>query len=123
MVASSEAICAYLEGKKLADLHGFADNEILGCLATTQNKRPACAAASVSAAKAALADFRSRQVKEFRGENALICTCFGVTEDRIEEAIRQYHLTSVEGIGDAIKAGTGCGSCHMLIEEMIENAK
>lgn len=41
----------------------------------------------------------------------MVCACFQVGLSAIETAIRQQALTSVEAIGAALKAGTGCGSC------------
>ena len=48
------------------------------------------------------------------------CTCFGVTEERLEGVIRGLKDPSVEAVGDVCNAGMGCGSCRMLIEEMID---
>lgn len=120
MTASAEVICEFLTGKALADLHGLANDEMLAALGIVATRRQSCVTASTSAATAAFADLRSRQIEEFRGENALICTCFGVTEERIEAAITKDHLRSVDDIGAETNAGTGCGSCRMLIQEMID---
>jgi NifU-like protein len=120
MVAAAEIVCEFLAGKGLGDLKGLTDREMLSALGTIDLDRSACVNSSISAARRAFADFRSRQIEEFRGEKALICTCFGVTEDRIEASIRESGLQTVAQVGDATNAGTGCGSCRMLIEEMLD---
>ncbi len=40
-----------------------------------------------------------------------VCACFSVGVNTLTEAIRARRLTSVEEVGVALKAGTGCGSC------------
>lgn len=120
MIASAEVICSFLDGKELADLHGLSDREMLAAFDDMAVERPACVSASISAVKAAFADFRSRQIEEFSGEKALICTCFGVTVQRIEFVINEHALDTVEQVGRATNAGTGCGSCRMLIQEIID---
>jgi NifU-like protein len=120
MVASAEVIARSLSGKALSDLHGLNEAEPRDGLPEIQIGRETCIAASFAAAKAAFADLRSRQVEEFRGEKALICTCFGVTEERIEAEISLNGLTTVDEVGVKTNAGTGCGSCRMLIEELLD---
>ncbi|MDD2878100.1 MAG: nitrate reductase [Acidiphilium sp.] len=41
----------------------------------------------------------------------IVCVCHQVTEPAIRTAIASAGLTTVEAIGMATKAGTGCGSC------------
>ncbi|WP_313350634.1 molybdopterin-dependent oxidoreductase, partial [Paracoccus sp. (in: a-proteobacteria)] len=45
-------------------------------------------------------------------EGALICACFGVGVNSIVQAIATQRLTSVEAVGQALRAGTNCGSCR-----------
>jgi len=68
----------------------------------------------------AFADFRNSQIEEFAGEKALICTCFGVSEETIESLIKENSLETVEEVTDACNAGGGCGSCQPLIQEIID---
>ena len=41
----------------------------------------------------------------------VVCACFSVGINTLVEAIQEQQLTSVEQIGEALKAGTNCGSC------------
>jgi NAD(P)H-nitrite reductase large subunit len=50
----------------------------------------------------------------------LICTCFGISEDTIQSVISETGAETVEAVGDACNAGTGCGSCRFLIQELID---
>lgn len=53
----------------------------------------------------------------------LICRCLGVSSLRITEAIRAQGLTQVAEIQQALRAGTGCYSCHPEIEELLAEAR
>ena len=46
------------------------------------------------------------------------CICQAVTCDQIDAALDDGADT-VEAVGDATGAGTGCGTCHDRIEDMI----
>jgi NAD(P)H-nitrite reductase large subunit len=50
----------------------------------------------------------------------IICNCMSVTRGEIVDAIRQNGLTTVEEVGDATNAGTGCGGCQELIQEILD---
>ncbi|HHJ14538.1 MAG TPA: nitrate reductase, partial [Gammaproteobacteria bacterium] len=41
----------------------------------------------------------------------IVCACFNVGINTLTEAIREQGLDSVEAVGEALKAGTNCGSC------------
>ncbi|MDJ0805870.1 MAG: molybdopterin-dependent oxidoreductase [Gammaproteobacteria bacterium] len=48
-----------------------------------------------------------------------ICACFGVGENHIVKAIRERGLMTKEAIGEALQAGTNCGSCLSEISQLI----
>ncbi|MER6386548.1 (2Fe-2S)-binding protein [Streptomyces sp. NPDC001250] len=49
-----------------------------------------------------------------------ICVCYEVTEDEIVGWIRRG-VTTVEGLGERCNAGRGCGDCHDMLEELLED--
>lgn len=53
---------------------------------------------------------------------AMVCSCFSVGRNTILEAIRDNALTSVEGVGRCVRAGTNCGSCQPEIRALIANS-
>ena len=57
---------------------------------------------------------------DWAGDEALICTCFFVSERTIEKEIHAGGLTTVAEVTNACNAGGGCGSCHQLIQEILE---
>lgn len=50
-----------------------------------------------------------------------VCICAAVTDDRIRSCIAQGART-VEEVGEACEAGTGCGSCHDQIDVFLAAA-
>jgi nitrite reductase (NADH) large subunit len=53
-------------------------------------------------------------------DGAQICNCNGVSKKEIVDAIVSKQLTSVSAVGEATRAGKGCGSCRGLIAQIIE---
>ena len=123
-IAAAEVLAEKICGKKLTELHGLENaelkTEIEIVLGAFPGGRTHCAEICFDALHAALNDFRSLQIEEFTGEKALICTCFGVSEEEIESVIKRNQIESVEEVTDVCNAGGGCGSCVMLIRELID---
>ncbi len=123
-IAAAEVLTENIVGRKLTELHGLNHAEFFGEIENELGRftaaRTHCAEICFDALQAALQDFRALQVEEFAGEKALICTCFGVSEDTIQTIIASDRAESVEQIGDLCNAGTGCGSCRFLIQELID---
>jgi NifU-like protein len=80
-----------------------------------------CAALCLEALRAALANYHNAALEEWAGEEALICTCFGISEKRIEEVIATRRLRTREEVTKACYAGAGCGSCRPLIEDILDD--
>jgi assimilatory nitrate reductase catalytic subunit len=49
----------------------------------------------------------------------IVCACFGVG---LGIALRSGAATSVEGIGQALRAGTNCGSCLPELKRIVADA-
>lgn len=124
LIASADVLTEKIIGKRLIELHGLdkqnLQTEIESELGTFENHRRHCLDLTLDALQNSFADFRARQIEEFAGEKALICTCFGVSEETIEHLIKEKSLETVEGITDVCNAGGGCGSCQPLIQEIID---
>ncbi len=129
MLAAADCIAQSLIKKRLIDLHGLSDadlnEQIQKKFGDIPSERRECINACIEALRAAFADFRTKQIEEFQGEKALICTCFGVTEETIESLLSESGalatgFLTVEDITLATNAGGGCGSCRMLIQEILD---
>lgn len=127
LIAAAETLAEKIRGRKLTELHGLDRAELERQIEAELDKFPAsrnhCLNLCLDALQAALADFRAALVEEFSGEKALICTCFGVSEETIERVIRQFSPETIEEITEICNAGGGCGSCQPLIEDILENAR
>ncbi len=123
-IAAADVLAEKIVGQKLTNLHGLdelkLEIEIERELGEFSAQRKHCLEICIDALYQALANFRAFQIEEFAGEKALICTCFGVSEEHIERVIAENNLQSVEEVGEICNAGTGCGSCQMLIAELLE---
>lgn len=123
-IASADVLAEKILGKKLTGLHGSEKESLQAEIETELDKFPGnrkhCMKICIEALQAALADFRAFQIGEFAGEKALICTCFGVSEEAIEKIIAENEIEMVEEVTEISNAGGGCGSCQFLIQEMID---
>ena len=124
LIASADVLTEKIIGKRLVELHGLDKQnlqlEIESALGTFEIHRRHCLDLTFDALQNSFADFRVRQIEEFSGEKALICTCFGVSEEWIEHLIKEKSLETVEEITDVCSAGGGCGSCQSLIQEILD---
>ena len=127
LIASADVLAGNITGKKLNKVHELdrqvLQTEIENALGVFSEHRKHCLETTLNALQSAFADFRIRQVEEYAGEKALICTCFGVSEETIERVIAENRAETVEQVGEICNAGTGCGSCQFLIGELIDVGK
>jgi len=81
--------------------------------------RSECAILAFEALVSAIQEYSDSIRETWEGDEALICTCFGVSERRIEEEIATRGLTTIAEVTTACNAGAGCRSCYPLIEELL----
>ena len=123
-IAAADVLAEKIVGKRLNKVHNL-DREVLqtkieDALGVLPESRRHCLDLALETLQKAFADFRVRQIEEFAGEKALICTCFGVSEETVENVIEQNALETVEAVTDVCNAGGGCGSCQPLIQEILD---
>jgi NifU-like protein len=78
-----------------------------------------CAALACEALVSAVKHYSDSVREDWTGDEALICTCFGVSERTIENEIRSRGLLTIADVTKACNAGAGCHSCYSLIEEIL----
>lgn len=122
VIAAADFLCGEILEKNLTALHGL---EVFSAGIKAEFEafppdRRHCLEICFEALSKTLADYRLAQIEEWTGEKALICTCFGISEERIEREIEENALESVEAVGETCGAGTGCGSCQPLIQEILD---
>jgi NifU-like protein len=125
MIAAADVLSETVGNSDLADLHGLKSSDLFTAIDAELDAFPVdrrqCADVCIEALRNSFADLRARRVEEFRGEKALICTCFGVSEEIIEDCIAREPEQTVDDVSAACNAGSGCGSCRMLIQEMLDS--
>jgi len=125
MLAAADVLGDLVTGQDLRQLHGLADRllheYVAGRIGTVPTGRSECIDACIGALREAFAHFRRAQIEEFRGEKALVCTCFGVTEETIDKSLQNSAVQTVEDVTSLCRAGGGCGACTMMIQEMLDN--
>ena len=78
-----------------------------------------CAGLARDALLDAIREYSNAARDDWAGDEALICTCFFVSERTIEHEIQTHGLATVAEVTRACNAGGGCGSCHQLIQEIL----
>lgn len=127
MIAGADELAQHTKGKKLTGFHGLDQQELYKAIADElgeiSDDRSKCLKICIETFSGALNDFRAYQLESFQGEKLLICTCFGVTEEEIENLIRKNKPETVDEVTKTCNAGGGCGSCRPLIQELLDTAQ
>jgi NifU-like protein len=82
--------------------------------------REHCSKLACDALLAAIREYSDAARDDWAGDEALVCTCFFVSERTIEREIETHGLQDVADVTRACNAGGGCGSCHQLIQEILD---
>ena len=114
----SEAVTGMSTAEAANDVHS---QSFVEEFAEIDDNRSACVALAGSALISALQDYSNTARDEWSGDDALICTCFFVSEQTIEREIQNRGLTTVGEVTRVCSAGGGCGSCHQLIQEILDS--
>ena len=116
LVASASRLTERVVGRTTAEAAVIAQETPVGNIANHEH----CPGLACDALLAAIREYSNAARDDWAGDEALICTCFFVSERTIERQIQQHELTTVAEVTGATNAGGGCGSCHQLIQEILE---
>jgi NifU-like protein len=81
--------------------------------------RDHCATLACETVIAAIRSYSDSARDSWSGDDALICTCFCVSEATIEAVIRDQQLRTIAEVTKACRAGGGCRSCYSLIDDIL----
>jgi NifU-like protein len=126
LIAAASVLTETIKGMTISEAARLVEdqslaNSIAEHLADVPPEKLQCVALCHEALMAALVNYHDATREEWNGEEALICTCFGVSEKAIEHAIRTRSLRTIKEVTKACNAGGGCHSCHPLIEDILED--
>lgn len=125
LVASASLLINQVIGKTTGDAASLghraeALKEKLGALPA---ERSECPALACEALVSAIRSYSDSARDEWEGDEALICTCFCVSERTIEREIQTHGLRTIAEVTAACKAGAGCRSCYPLIEDILDDCE
>ena len=123
LIAALSQLTELVKDKTTAEAASLGQDEhaLLNCFESLERDRIPCTIVARDAMLRAVRAYSDAARSEWNGDEALICTCFCISERTVEETIREHGLTSVAEVTKICYAGGGCGSCHSLIREMLES--
>jgi NifU-like protein len=122
LVASASLLIDAVIGKTTGEAAALGqDGEALETkLGELTAERSECALLACEALVAAIQNYSDLVRDDWEGDEALICTCFCVSERTIEREIQSKQLQTIAEVTAACNAGAGCRSCYPLIEDILE---
>lgn len=117
LVAAASVLTERVQGMTTAEAAGI-ESVTLSQQIGTENVQ--CVELACNALVDAIREYSDAAREDWEGDEALICTCFFVSERTIEREIQTRGLTTVAEVTRVCNAGGGCGSCHQLIQDILE---
>jgi NifU-like protein len=123
LVAACSLLTEEVKDKTTAEAAAIARSPeaIHRVLGDTSADKGRCVTLACTALLTAITHYSEATRDEWEGDEALICTCFGVSERRIEHEIETGGLRTIAEVTRACNAGAGCRSCYSLIEEILDD--
>lgn len=127
-VASSSILTEMIIGKSVEDVKKITNKDIADQLDGLPPEKMHCSVMGYEALEDALKnyddytdldDIRNDEADKQKAEK-IVCTCFGVTENMIWDAIKINGLKTLEEVANYTKAGAACGKCKGVIQDIID---
>jgi len=127
-VASSSILTEMIIGKTVEEVRKITNKDIADQLGGLPPEKMHCSVMGYEALEDALKnygdytdldDLRNEEANQNKAEK-IVCTCFGVTENMIWDAIKINGLKTVEEVTNYTKAGGACGKCKGAIKDIID---
>ena len=123
-VASSSILTEMIIGKPVDEVRKITNQDIADQLGGLPPEKMHCSVMGYEALEDALQNFDDLtdldDLREEKVAEKIVCTCFGVTENMIWDAIKHNGLKTVEEITNFTKAGGACGRCQGKIKEILD---
>ena len=127
-VASSSILTEMIIGKTIEEVKKITNKDIADQLGGLPPEKMHCSVMGYEALEDALKNYDDyTDLDDIRNEEEankqrekIVCTCFGITENIIWDAIKMNGLKTVEEVTNYTKAGGACGKCKGLIQDIID---
>ena len=127
-VASSSILTEMIIGKSIEEIKKITNKDIADQLGGLPPEKMHCSVMGYEALEDALKNYDDyTDLDDIRNEEEankqrekIVCTCFGITENVIWDAIKMNGLKTVEEVTNYTKAGGACGKCKGLIQDIID---
>lgn len=126
-VASSSILTEMIIGKTVDDVRKITNKDIADQLGGLPPEKMHCSVMGYEALEDALKNYGEYEdyldlddLREPEKAEKIVCTCFGVTENMIWDALKQNGIKTVDEVTNYTKAGGACGKCKGLIQDIID---
>jgi NifU-like protein len=119
-VASSSALTEMILGKSIDEASTLKNEDIVEFLGGLPNEKLHCSVMGQEALEDALSKYKGIPVLK-DPHDRVVCQCFGTTEKKLRQVVREHHITDVCGATNYCKAGGGCGKCKPEVQSIIDN--
>lgn len=118
-LAASSAVTELIIGRTLAEAYALDHRAVAAHLGGLDPTYLPPQLWAVQALRSAIDALEGREADFDRELDALLCRCHGVPWEQVRQAVTIGGCTTVEAVGAATKAGTGCGTCQADIAKVI----
>lgn len=122
-IASTSMMSEMAIGMDLKDAYNLSPESIMNELGGLPEHKFHCSVLGDKALRAAIDDYLEKNdlPNPYKEKVAtVICECMGVTDQRIEELVKNDEVTNLSQLQDITGAGTKCGKCKAKLEHLIE---
>ena len=124
-VASSSILTEMIIGKSVEEVKKITNKDIADQLGGLPPEKMHCSVMGYEALEDALKGYDNYQdLEDLRNEpekvEKIVCTCFGITENTIWDAIKENGIKTVDEVTAYTNAGGACGKCKDLIQDIID---
>lgn len=122
-IASTSMMSVMAVGMTLDEAYHLTPSMITDALGGLPEHKFHCSVLGDKALRAAIDDYLERQGREnpFKEQVAtIICECKGVTDQQIEELVKEGEVETFEQLQEKTGLGTGCGKCRGKAGELLD---